>query len=121
MRAIHEAVRPTRPGAIALDERWFDDHLWQRESERKEEPYFFAVRESEEGKDDAYAVYHVKHNWDGAVPAGELKVEEVIAVDPGSYADAWRYLFDVDLVHRVNAWNRPADEPLLHLLAEPRA
>jgi predicted acetyltransferase len=120
MRAIHDVVRPTRPGEVALDERWFDDHLWQRESERKEEPYFFAVHESEEGMDDAYAVYHVKHDWDDAVPGSELKVEEVIAIDPGAYADAWRFLFDVDLVHRVTARNRPADEPLLHLLAEPR-
>jgi predicted acetyltransferase len=120
MRAIHEAVRPTRPGEVALDERWFDDHLWQRESERKEEPYFFAVHESEEGRDDAYAVYHVKHDWDDSGPGSELKVEEVIAIDPGAYADAWRFLFGVDLVDRVTARNRPADEPLLHLLAEPR-
>jgi predicted acetyltransferase len=120
MRAIHEAVRPTRPGEVALDERWFDDHLWQRESERKEEPYFFAVHESEDGSDDAYAVYHVKHHWDDAVPGSELKVEEVIAIDPDAHADAWRFLFDVDLVQRVTARNLPADEPLLHLLAEPR-
>jgi predicted acetyltransferase len=120
MRMIHEAVRPTRPGAIALDERWFDDHLWQRESERKEEPYFYAVHASEEGEDDAYAVYHVKHDWDDAVPGSELKVEEVMALDAGGYADTWRFLFDVDLVRRVTARNRPSDEPLLHLLVEPR-
>jgi predicted acetyltransferase len=35
-------------------------------------------------------------------------------------AAIWRFLFDVDLVATVEAWNRPADDPLLHLVREPR-
>jgi predicted acetyltransferase len=29
-------------------------------------------------------------------------------------------VFEVDLVERVSAWSRPVDEPLVHLLQEPR-
>ena len=36
----------------------------------------------------------------------------------GAYADLWRYLFDIDLIHRLEAWNRPADEPLTEVLAD---
>ena len=43
-----------------------------------------------------------------------------MAATPDAYADIWRYLFDVDLVHRVKAWNRPVDEPLSFLMEEPR-
>jgi predicted acetyltransferase len=43
-----------------------------------------------------------------------------VASTPAGNADIWRFLFDVDLVATVEAWNRPADEPLVHLLREPR-
>ena len=47
-------------------------------------------------------------------------MKECLASTPSGYADIWRFLFDVDLVSTVEAWNRPADEPLLHLVREPR-
>ena len=55
-----------------------------------------------------------------SIPAGTLNLTECVASTPSGYADIWRYLFDVDLVATVEAWNRPVDEPLLHLLREPR-
>ncbi len=119
MRPIYETVRIARPGAIALDETWFEWRFFQIESERKDEPYFFAVHQDEGGRDDAYAVYRVKHDWPG-VPKLELKVEDLQATTPAAYADMWRFLLDIDLVDRVTAWNRPSDDPLLHLLLEPR-
>jgi predicted acetyltransferase len=120
MRAIHEAIRPARPGAVALDERWFDFHLWQQESERKDEPYFFAIHEAEGGGDDAYAVYHVKHEWPDSMPTLELKVQDLQALTPAASAQMWRFLMSIDLVHRVTARARPIDETLLHMLVEPR-
>jgi predicted acetyltransferase len=49
-----------------------------------------------------------------------LTVLDLQATTPGAYADLWRYVFEVDLVERVVAWSRPVDEPLVHLLQEPR-
>ena len=43
-----------------------------------------------------------------------------MASTPSGNADIWRFLFDIDLVATVEAWNRPADEPLLQLVREPR-
>jgi predicted acetyltransferase len=80
----------------------------------------YAVHFDELGEADAYAVYWVKHDWTESLPAGTMNLKECIASTPSGYADIWRYLFDVDLVAKVEAWNRPADEPLLHLLREPR-
>jgi predicted acetyltransferase len=65
-------------------------------------------------------VYWVKHDWTRSVPAGTITVQECVGASPAGNADIWRYLFDIDLVATVEAWNRPADEPLLQLLREPR-
>jgi predicted acetyltransferase len=116
---VYEGVRRSRPGMMRLDERDFtyrlDDRLMEDD---KPIPGFFAGHESD-GRLDAYAQYRIKHGWD-VVPRNELVVEDLVGVTPQAYADMWRYVLDVDLVHRVRAWNRPSDDPILHLVLEPR-
>jgi predicted acetyltransferase len=116
--SVYERTRRGRPGAIALDERWVR-YMLHEHGPDKDLPVFAAIHEGTAGP-DAYAVYKIKHEWPGSVPQLELAVRDVQATTPQAYADMWRFLFDVDLVHRVTAWDRPSDEPLLHLLAEPR-
>ncbi|HEX5937354.1 MAG TPA: GNAT family N-acetyltransferase [Actinomycetota bacterium] len=86
----------------------------------KDKPWFYAVHRAEDGEADAYAVYTMKHAWPRSVPTGTIEVRESMATTPQGYADIWRYLFDIDLVATVEAWNRPLDDPLLVLVAEPR-
>jgi predicted acetyltransferase len=50
-----------------------------------------------------------------------LGVSELLAVSPAAAAALWRYLFGVDLVRTVSAYNRPPDDALEWLLADPRA
>jgi predicted acetyltransferase len=115
---VYEAVCRSRPGMMRLDEREFayrlDDRLMEHD---KPVSGFFAGHESD-GRVDAYVQYRVKHGWD-VVPQHELIVEDLVGVTPQAYADMWRYVLDVDLVHRVTAWNRPSDDPILHLVLEP--
>lgn len=87
--------------------------------EDKDRPWMYAVHRDGAGKADAYAVYWMKHDWTRSVPSGTITVKECVASTPSSNADIWRFLFDIDLVSKVEAWNRPADEPLLQLLREP--
>lgn len=88
--------------------------------EDKDRAWMYAVHFDDAGEADAYAVYWVKHDWPRSVPSGTINVKECLASTPSGYADIWRFLFDVDLVSTVEAWNRPVDEPLLHLVREPR-
>lgn len=118
MLRIYEAERVGRPGMVAVDESWMRYRLHDHDWERKDPP-FLAVHEGDAGP-DAYAVYKVKHEWPGSIPKSELTLHQLHASTPQAYADMWRYVFDIDLVHRVTSWGRRADEPLLHLLAEPR-
>ncbi len=115
---VYRRARQDRPGTIDMDERRFrhclHPHHWE-----KDEAGFVVVHEGEDGP-DAYALYRVKHEWPGSIPQLVLTADDVQAASPQAYADIWRFLLDVDLVSRVQAWGRPPDEPLLFLLAEPR-
>ena len=120
IQAIADAARRGRPGSMAPDRAWLEAELWQPEDERKGRPQTFAIHRSDAGEDDAFAVYRAKHDWSDGVPKLELEVRKLQALDPSAYAAIWRFLFDVDLVERIVAEHRPVDEPLLHLLLEPR-
>jgi predicted acetyltransferase len=118
MRPVHDAEQACRPGMIAMDDRWWEWLFFTSEKE-KEEPVFYAVRDTE-GEVDAYCTYTVKHEWPDSIAQLKLTVRQLLASTPQAWADMWRFVFDIDLVHSVNAWNRPVDEPLLHLMREPR-
>jgi predicted acetyltransferase len=108
-----------RPGGVERNEA-LRDHMFATVGEDKDRAWMYAIHFDDTDEADAYAVYWVKHDWPRSVPSGTINVKECVASTPSGYADIWRFLFDVDLVSAVEAWNRPADEPLLHLVREPR-
>jgi predicted acetyltransferase len=117
-RSVYE-IAAARPGMVPVDDRWWNS-LFAPGHEDKDEPPFFVVHEDETGAPDALAQYRVKHRWSAGLPRNELSTWLVVASTPDGYAGVWRYLLDVDLVATVKSWNRPADEPLLRMLEEPR-
>jgi predicted acetyltransferase len=119
MKSVYDQARRLRPGMIGLEGRWFD-WRWAIRARHKETPRFYALHRSQEGIADGFAAYTVKHDWPDSTPQLRVDVEELIALTPAAYADLWRFLFDIDLVTTVGAWNRPADEALVWLMAEPR-
>ena len=115
--SIFDESRLTRPGAMRMEPNWFDYEFAEKHfgEERK---FFFAFHET--GNDvDGVAVYTIKHNWSG-VPQNEVELYALDALNSSAYAQMWRFVLDLDLVSKLTAWSRPADEPLLHLLREPR-
>lgn len=116
--SVWDGARLARPGTMAMDATWFDYQFADRHH-GEERRLFFAVHDAGAGP-DGYAVYHIKSDWDESVPRAELEVYALDALTPEAYASTWRFVLDVDLVQRVTAWSRPADEPLLYLLQEPR-
>jgi predicted acetyltransferase len=109
-----------RPGGVERSETNTTLAFSEIGHDRRDKPWFYAVHRTDDGEPDAYAVYTMKHDWPRSVPSGTIEVSECLAATPQGYADIWRYLFDVDLVATVEAWNRPSDEPLLLLAREPR-
>ncbi|MGH2679027.1 MAG: GNAT family N-acetyltransferase [Actinomycetota bacterium] len=108
-----------RTGGVERSEA-MRDHVFATVGEDRDKPWFYALHRDERGEPDGYAVYTMKHDWPRSVPSGKIEVKECVASTPSAYADIWRFVFDVDLVATVEAWNRPTDEPLLQLVREPR-
>lgn len=119
MPSVYERVAPGQPGTLGRTTSWWEYRFADLESWRDgASPYFFALHR-DGGDVDGYVVYRVKHEWH-AVPRSQLQVRELVASNLEAYADLWRFCFDHDLIHEIEAWGRPLDEPLLHMVAEPR-
>jgi predicted acetyltransferase len=118
MRGVYDAEHARRPGMVAMDDRWWE-YLFFESSKDRDDPVLYVVHE-QDGTVDAFATYKVKHEWPESIAKLRITVRELLGSTPQALADVWRYLFDIDLVHSLTAWNRPVDEPLLDLMQEPR-
>ncbi|MFC0865286.1 GNAT family N-acetyltransferase [Sphaerimonospora cavernae] len=122
LRRVFETVRPERPGLYERSEaRWRYDVIADEEYDRGGAgPLRCMIAEDAAGP-RAYALFRVAGKFtDHDVPDGEVRLAELFATDPAAYALIWRSVLDRDLCSRVHAWSRPADDPIVHLLAEPR-
>lgn len=122
LRQVFESVRRSRPGVYdRSDLRWRIEVLGDEEHDRGGAgPLRCMIAEDDEGP-RGYALFRVKRGaTDHDVPDGEVRLIELFASDPAAYALVWRSVLDRDLCSRVHAWSRPADDPIIHLLAEPR-
>ncbi|MDQ3790950.1 MAG: GNAT family N-acetyltransferase [Actinomycetota bacterium] len=115
MRAIYDQVWETRVGYLDRTDRSWEYHLsdgqWRREGQTG---FRFAVHPR------AYAVYRAKSDWQDRGPRTTVTVHELTAATPAAYAAMLRYLLDMDLVGEV-VLRLGTDEPLVHMLADPRA
>ncbi|MFC6084902.1 GNAT family N-acetyltransferase [Sphaerisporangium aureirubrum] len=118
---VFEAVRTTRPGLYARDEARWNGILADDESARHGNgPQRCVIAEDDSGT-RGYALFRVKPSFtEHDVPEGEVLLSELFALDPAAYAFVWRQVLDRDLCSRLRAWNRPVDDPLMHMIAEPR-
>ncbi|EPH40565.1 GNAT family N-acetyltransferase [Streptomyces aurantiacus] len=73
-----------------------------------------------DGEVVGYALFAVKPEWDAQGPKGTVRVQDVEALDPASYAALWRFLFGIDLTSTVLALSRPVDDPLTQLVSDIR-
>ncbi|TMF87805.1 MAG: GNAT family N-acetyltransferase [Chloroflexi bacterium] len=110
MAAIYERARSAFPGMLARDAAWWD-YSYHRAAEL---PIFIAIHK------DGFAAYSVEQRWRDGSPEDLVTVHELIAGTPEAYAALWRHCLDLALAGRVIAYCRPLEEPLLHLLADPR-
>lgn len=75
-----------------------------------------------EGPDgvDGYALWRATGEWTDSGPAGEVRVEELVATTTAAYTDLWRFLTTVDLTRTTRIWSCAVDEPLFYWVGEPR-
>ena len=120
---LHDRVRRFVPGNLARDARWWDRGLRDEPAERHGASERRFLRHVEpDGTGTGYAAYRVRPAWtDDGQPDGTVVVEEVRSLTTPAYAALWRFLLSLDLVRTMRAPTASPDDPLRHLLAEPRA
>jgi predicted acetyltransferase len=116
MRAVHDGVRSDRPGMLARPGPWWEDRLFDPESQRGGAHPLRAVV-----TDDGYAIYAVRPGFDDEGPAGEVKVRELVAATPEARAVLWAFLLDQDLTRTITWELAPVDEPLWLMVTNPRS
>jgi predicted acetyltransferase len=119
---VYDAVLATRPGFFARSPAWWDRVLHDPESRRNgASPLRCVLAEDGQGT-RGYALYSATQRWEDPtfLPDSTLDIRELIAADPAASATLWHDLLSRDLVTTYRATLRPADDPLLYQLADPR-
>jgi predicted acetyltransferase len=111
---IYERWRPRQPGAIGRTDRQWDARLGLTSASPKPDDKFHVLHP------DGWLSYRVEDGWDGFLPRSVATVDELVGATPEAYETLWRYCLALDLVSKVVAIDRPVDEPLPWLLADPR-
>jgi predicted acetyltransferase len=118
---VYEVERAARPGFFARSPAYWETEVfpdpehWRRGASKA----FHVVHETA-GETDGYARYRVRDDWDSAGSKSSVNVVELMAANPAARLDLWRFLFDIDLMARIETWNLATDDPLLLSVGEPR-
>jgi len=121
-----EAARAGVPGFVSRNtpgkrRRVLDDQLFTRRRTGVETLRILVAESDDGGPARGYALFRRKHDWSGASPNGTVQVRELVARDAAAAHALWSRLLDLDLMSTVELSDRPIDDPLLSMLADPRS
>ncbi|MEV3855373.1 GNAT family N-acetyltransferase [Streptomyces sp. NPDC050095] len=118
--AVYLARIGSRPGMLARKPGWERLPLLDPPEERGGASPLQCVLAERAGEVVGYARFHHKPESEFAVAHSVIQARDVTALDPGAYAALWRFLCEIDLTERVDARNRPVDDPLFSLVSDIR-
>jgi predicted acetyltransferase len=116
---VYEQLRADRPGYASRDDRWWRAILADPASDRNGATALRGVVHETPQGPTGYALWRTKSGWDIG-PQAEVRVREVLAADPATYAALWRLLLSIDLTRTAKFSFAALDEPLMHMVDEPR-
>ena len=119
---VYEMVLDERPGCFARNEAWWDRALADEPEFREGATPLRCVLAEDASGPRGYALFSGRERWDGDafLPDSVIEVREVMTADPAASAAIWGDLLSRDLTTEFRLPMRPVDDPLLHLLADPR-
>jgi predicted acetyltransferase len=119
---VYDLALAERPGLYARTEPWWDRLLIDLDSGGDRPQQIRCLVAEDDAGPRGYALFTSAGKWDedAFLPEGTLDVIEAVATDPAAVAGIWENLLSRDLIEEFHAGMRPVDDPLLHLLADPR-
>ena len=117
---VYEQLRADRTCWSSRDERWWKYVLNDPESQRHGATELHGVVHDTPHGPTGYAFWRTLGKWENHGPNAETRILEVVAADPQAYAALWRFLLTIDLSRTATADYIALDEPLLHMVDEPR-
>jgi predicted acetyltransferase len=112
---LYERWRATTPGALGRDERRWQFLLLDREYQRRGASGLFHLVHP-----DGYVSYRIKPDWGDGDPRHECQLVDYVPVTAEAHAALWQTLLGMDLVGTITSYAVPLDDPLPHLLTDPR-
>lgn len=121
MAEVYDAVRRNRPGFFTRNESWWSYRLADPERRRDGgSALSVLVAEDGDGRPRGYALYRTWLSFDDdTLPSGRAEVLELVSDGPAAHAAVCLAVLNLDLMTRT-VLRAAADDPLLHLLADPR-
>ncbi len=119
MPVVWNEASTQRAAFMDRTERRWSYFIFDEERVRGGWSGMFHVVYEHNGQLEGYAAYRLK-NIDPDDDPMRMDVIESVAITDAAHAAIWRFLFDVDLVETVTAGNRPVDDPVWWMLADPR-
>lgn len=116
---VYEQLHADRPGYASRDDRWWRAILADPASDRNGATALHGVVHDTPQGPTGYALWRTKSGWDIG-PQAEVRVREVLAADPATYAALWRFLLSIDLTRTAKFSFATPDEPLIDMVDEPR-
>jgi predicted acetyltransferase len=117
---VYEQLRADRTGWSSRDDRWWRFVLSDLPVERDGATELYGVVHDTPHGPTGYAIWRTAGKWDAHGPDAKVRIREVVAGDPATYAALWRFLTTIDLARTATAGFLALDEPLQHLVDEPR-
>ncbi len=79
-----------------------------------------AVHEDGAGVVDGFVNYRLELRWQDGLADGIVHVNELTALNRDAHLALWQHVLSMDLVEHVEMWRFWLDDPIQHLLADPR-
>ena len=117
---IYDRARGTRAGMVTRPDFWWEQVFWDFMVGRAK-AHFIAIHADADGNDDGYVVYEITGDGSGGLTTDrKLSIIDMQALTPATWIGLWRFVFGVDLIGKVEAFNQPVDDPLRHVVTDSR-
>ena len=117
---IYSRIGRERAGMVTRTDFWWPSVFWDYMFGNGKKAEFIAIHRNEQGIDDGWVAYESQGKWTDGLPHGTLQAWDLLGADATVRAALERYCFEVDLLDRVEFVHAPVDDPLRHMVTDPR-